>query len=252
MKISLNGRLVDIEGAPCTPSGWLIGVGIFETLRTVNGAAYAVSRHMQRAIKSASIAHVTLPQIDLVTAAVEELLLAEQFKHGLLRISFDQSGQWAAVHLPYDPITTAAKVGVHLQPLISEGETIKSYPYENRLAILKQARTLGFDEAIVSNSKGNICEGAVTNLLLEIDGRWSTPPTSDGVLPGIMRGLIIDYFQVRVASVALSRIGEITGAFMLSSLRIAQPVASIQGRTLAISKAFNDEIHAMAVLDWLG
>ena len=32
MKISYEGVLVDIESAPCTSAGWLIGAGIFETI----------------------------------------------------------------------------------------------------------------------------------------------------------------------------------------------------------------------------
>ena len=252
MKVSLNASLIEIENAPITQTGWLVGAGIFETLRTVNSSAYAYSRHMNRALKSAAIANVTLPPLDLVASAVAELLAAEPWPIGLLRVSFDKNGQWAAVHFPYQPATTTATVRIHPDCLISKGETIKSYPYENRLAILDEAKLLGFDEAIVCSTEGNICEGAVSNIIFLIDGRWVTPPTSDGVLPGIMRGLVIDYCGVGVQSVGLSQIEDITGAILLSSLRIAQSIQSIDGRELELSHAFCDEIHAMAVLHSVG
>ena len=252
MKVSMNASLIEIENAPITQTGWLVGAGIFETLRTVDSLAYAYSRHMDRAAKSAAIANVILPPLEIVASAVAQLLAAEPCPNGLLRISFDKNGQWAVVHFPYQPLSTTATVRIHPDYLISKGETIKSYPYENRLAILDEAKLLGFDEAIVCSTEGNICEGAVSNIVFHINGRWVTPPTSDGVLPGIMRGLVIDYCGVGVESVGLSQMEDITGAILLSSLRIAQSIQSIDGRELELSHAFCDEIHAMAVLHSVG
>ena len=252
MKISYNGALVDIENAPCTEAGWLIGAGIFETLRTVNGLAYAFSRHVERAQKSALIKNLELPNLAVIETAVSELLLAEPLPNGLLRISFDKNGSWAAVHLPYEPPTQAAKLRIHPQALISHGETIKSYPYGYRLAILEEAKSIGFDEAIIASTEGNICEGAVSNIIFLIDGKWITPPTSDGVLPGIMRGLVLDFCDVKIAPLHMSRINNVESAILLSSLRIAQSVESIDGRTLAPSQAFTEEIQAMAVLHSVG
>ena len=129
---------------------------------------------------------------------------------------------------------------------------IKSYPYAHRLAILEEAKLLGFDEALVCNTEGKICEGAVSNVLMKIDERWVTPPISDGILPGIMRELVIEHCAVAVESVPISKIDEVRAAILLSSLRISQPVASIEGRDLEASQAFSDEIRAMVILHSLG
>lgn len=252
MKISFNGALVDIETTPCTPTGWLQGHGIFETLRTVNGVAYAYSRHIQRAIKNAQIADINLPDLKLVSQSVGEVIEAEPHPDGLLRISFDSKGQWAVVHLPYQPQNKPATVRIHPDHHAINRQMIKSYPYGHRLAILKEAKLLGFDEALVCNIHGNICEGAVSNVIMKIDGRWVTPPTSDGILPGIMRELVIEYCGVSVESIPESRIAEVDAAILLSSLRISQPVASIEGRELESSQAFSNEIQAMVILHSLG
>ena len=79
-----------------------------------------------------------------------------------------------------------------------------------------------------------------------------TPPVSDGALPGIMRGLVIENLPVVIGSIPISRIGDITSAFLLSSLRIAQPISSIEAHHLQVSQAFKEEIHAMAVSSSLG
>ncbi len=252
MKISFNGALGDIENSPCTPTGWLQGDGIFETLRTVNGVAYAYSRHIQRAIKGAKIAQINLPELELVSQSVAAVIEAEPHPDGLLRISFGSNGQWAVVHLPYHPHNKAATVRIHPDQCAVNGQMIKSYPYVHRLAILEEAKLLGFDEALVCNTDGKICEGAVSNVIMKIEDHWVTPPTSDGILPGIMRELVIEHCGVDVESIPISRIDEVREAILLSSLRISQPVASIEGRELEPSREFSDKIRAMVILHSLG
>ena len=252
MRLSFNGELVELADAPCNESGWLLGTGIFETIKTVNGTPYALGLHLQRAVSSAEILGLNLPSTSSIELAVRELLIAEPNVNGLLRISFDVNGQWSAIHLPYQLLVASAKICVHPDPLISQGARAKSYPYDTRLAILNEAKLLGFDEAIVYNTQGNITEGAVSNIMAQIDGQWITPPISDGLLPGIMRGLVIENCRVATSSIPISHIGDITSAFLLSSLRIAQPITSIEGRRLQVSQAFKEEIHAMAARSSLG
>ena len=252
MKMGFNGALVDVEAAPCTPTGWLKGDGVFETLRTVNAAVYAYSRHIARAVIAAGIARIQLPHLDLVSQSVLDVMNAEPHADGLLRISFASNGQWAVVHLPYQPLNKPAAIRIHSDALAPNAQMIKSFPYEHRLAILEEAKLLGFDEALVCNTDGNICEGAVSNVIMKIDGRWVTPPTSDGTLPGIVRDLVIEYCGVDVESIPVSRINEVHAAILLSSLRISQPVASINGRELEPSQGFSDEIRASVILHSLG
>ena len=252
MKIIFNGELVEIEQAPCTQTGWLIGAGVFETIRTVGSQPYALDLHLQRGYKSSISLLIPMPDVELVKESISTLLASEAHENGLLRISFDQSGQWAAVHLTYQPISTSANLGIHPVALVSDGETLKRYPYEHRLSILEEARLLGFDETIVCNTEGKICEGAVSNIIVYIDGQWITPPTSDGVLPGIMRQLVLAHCDVQVKSIPLSRIDDVTCAILLSSLRIAQEVQAIAGHPLQPSHAFVDEIKAMVQLHSVG
>lgn len=57
------------------------------------------------------------------------------------------------------------------------------------------------DEAIFLNEKGHLCEGAITNVMVEIaPDIWLTPPLSDGVLPGVMRAELLARGSLKVAS----------------------------------------------------
>jgi len=252
VKVIVNGSLVALEQSQCNALGWLDGAGIFETIKTVDGKPWAMSRHMRRAVNSSARENIALPGEELFRNSVATLLEVESHPMGLLRVSFDASGNWAAVHLPYTENFSPAKVRTHPDALVIAGVPVKSYPYNHRLEILEQARLNGFDEALVTSVDKKICEGAVTNILLKIAGIWCTPPLSDGVLPGVMRALVIENCNVMVRSIAVSEIADIESAFLLSSLRIAQPIASIDGRELSQSHDFKVEIEAMALRTSVG
>lgn len=252
MKVIVNGSLVPQENSSCSNLGWLEGAGIFETIRTVDGKPWALSRHMRRAVNSAGRVKIPLPSEELVRESIATLLNAQSYPLGLLRVSFGATGNWAAAHLPYSHIVSPAKVGTHLKALPIHDVPVKSYPYNHRLEILEQAQINGFDEALVTTSEGKVCEGSVCNVLVKIAGSWCTPPLSDGVLPGVMRALVIENCAVTVRSIAVSEIESIESGFLLSSLRLAQPIASIDGRDLSQSPKFRDEIHAMALRTSVG
>jgi branched-subunit amino acid aminotransferase/4-amino-4-deoxychorismate lyase len=71
-------------------------------------------------------------------------------------------------------------------------------------------------------------------------------------LPGVVRALVIESFDVGVRSIDASEIKDIESAFLIGSLRIAQSVESIEARALVQSSDFKREIEAMAVRTSVG
>ena len=252
MKVILNGDLIDQTESMCNERGWMTGSGVFETIKTVDNLPWALSRHMRRVVSSAQTTGIKLPSEDQIRSSIEFLLSTEKFSQGVLRLSFGEGGNWTAAHLEYEPLVNPAKLVSYEKLLKSNGQPLKSFPYDHRLEILKSAQDVGADEAIVINDKGRVCEGSVTNLLLQIDGEWITPPISDGVLPGIVRALVIENCGVLVRSISESQLRQVSSGFLLSSLRIAQPIASINGRELLQSPEFRAEIEAMALRTSVG
>ncbi len=252
MKIVFNAQLIEFDDKIMSSDGWLLGSGLFETIKTVDGSAWALSRHMRRALNSAAKLGITLPSEEVLRDSIEDLITAEPQNNGALRVSFDVEGNWAAYHSEYVEKVDPARLTIEEEVQTISGTPLKTFPYSHRLDILNRAAAKGYDEAIVVNSQDKLCEGSVTNLLLKIDDTWCTPPISDGVLPGVMRALVVEYLSVRVRSIHVNEIPQIESAFLLSSLRIAQPVASIQGRDLAPSDEFAAEIRAMALRTSVG
>ena len=244
MRVIYNGEVKSIDEVPASSSGWLEGEGIFETIKSVGNKPFSLSRHIARAQSSGVALGITIPNSDQIAQGVTDLFAAVPHGLGMLRISFDNQGNWLAVHMPYAEQEKSCDVRMH--PDAVTGDVHKRFPYTNRLEILDQARVAGFDDAIVVNSQGNICEGSVTNLIANIDGRWVTPPTTDVVLPGIIRQILIENELVAIESIPADRLVEITSAFFISSLRLSHAISSIDSRPLHLSHAFGEEIKALA------
>ncbi|MBU2958375.1 aminotransferase class IV family protein [Paracoccus sp. C2R09] len=72
----------------------------------------------------------------------------------------------------------------------------------SRRAVYDRARAGlpdGVDEAILTNERGEICEGSITNLFLQMGGRLLTPPLSSGLLPGVLRQSLLQAGDVEEA-----------------------------------------------------
>ena len=56
----------------------------------------------------------------------------------------------------------------------------------------KAATQAGFADVLFCNRRGEVTEGAISNLFIEKDGRWYTPPVACGVLAGVYRRHLLE------------------------------------------------------------
>jgi len=230
------GRLLSYEDAQLDSDGWPNGAGLFETIKTVDGRPWALSRHMRRALNSARRNDQPFPNEDLIRSAVAETIAANPYPIGRLRLLFGLDGSFCVTHQQYVEINALANFGIrHLIEEVSV-PVEKRYPYTQNLQIVAEAKSAGFDDYILINQDGFITETAIANLVFQLDGEWITPPLSDGVLPGVMRALLVEKNGVIVRQITANQSHEIKSGFVVSSLKIAQPIGRIGDRILAISQ----------------
>ena len=77
--------------------------------------------------------------------------------------------------------------------------------YVNSILAKTEATLAGFDEAIILNQDGHVCEGSGENIFLAVDGKLHTPPIEDNVLPGITRDTVIQLAQNELGLEVLER-----------------------------------------------
>ena len=255
MKIWLNDAVVDSSGVELAPDNWPDGFGVFETIKTIGSVPYALNRHMRRALDAGARVGVAIPGEERVRTAIERLLAEVKHPIGRLRLLFKQDGTFIATHDAYEELHHNLKLCTYSVRIDIKGVPAKTFPYTSRLEILNAAKLQGCDEAIVINSNHEVCEGAVSNLIFYTDGMWITPPIVQGVLPGVMRALIVENLQVKVRKIDTNDLSHVQAAIVISSLKIAAPVASIDGRAmpdLEVSQLFAQQIREMAVRTSVG
>jgi para-aminobenzoate synthetase/4-amino-4-deoxychorismate lyase len=55
-----------------------------------------------------------------------------------------------------------------------------------------QAAEKGYDDVLFLNERGEVTEGAISNIVVEKDGRMFTPPVTCGLLPGVYRRHLLE------------------------------------------------------------
>ncbi len=75
------------------------------------------------------------------------------------------------------------------------------------------------DEVVLVNAAGHVTETNRSNLAVLIDGTWWTPPITDGLLPGVLRGELVDAGELIEGSVTIGQLREAEAVDVVNSLR---------------------------------
>jgi branched-chain amino acid aminotransferase len=86
-------------------------------------------------------------------------------------------------------VITASVIRNHPNALSAR---IKSLNYLNNILAKIEANDAGVPEAIMLNHEGNVSECTADNLFIVRNGEVHTPTTSDGILEGVTRKVIIE------------------------------------------------------------
>ena len=218
--------------------------GIFETIRVEDGQIFALHRHHCRAKDAAATLGFEIPDEDQVKAATELVISKENYSLARLRLKFNRNGELGIDYEPYEDPKKPAELMIFDQRNPDFQIRFKEYPYKN-YEILEIAKAQGFDDAILIAPDDQVAETSMATLALKIEGQWSTPPLSAGILNGVVRALCIESDLLQVRKVLSNELVKVESALLLSSLRNAQNVGVIAGRELAIDNEKRNEIHRL-------
>jgi branched-chain amino acid aminotransferase len=246
----MNGELLNTGDAVVSPfdHGLTVGDGVFETMKIVEGQAFALGRHIARLRRSAAGLGLVVPGTDdEVRDAVARTIEANHLADGRVRLTVtggvgplgsDRGAEGPSVIIavaPQAPWPSSATV-VTVPWRRNEHSAVaglKTTSYADNVVALRYARDKHADEAIFANTAGALCEGTGTNIFIGLGGELHTPPLSSGCLAGIIRGLVVEVCPVVEADLPLERLADADEAFLTSSTREIQPISAIDGRALA-------------------
>ena len=101
---------------------------------------------------------------------------------------------------------------------------------------LARARSDGFADALFLNERGELAEGAISSVLLLLDGAWVTPPLGTGLLPGVARARLLRTGQVTERLLSEADVRRASAVVAANGVR-----GTAQVRRLQLSTG--DELH---------
>lgn len=248
MRVWFDGSLLDDPHAPALrldDHGLTVGDGLFETLKVVDGVPFALTRHLARLTDGAALLGLVPPDLDAVRRGIGAVL-RDASPLGRLRITYtagpgpfgtarvEPTPSLIVAFAPMEPMPATASV-VRVPWVRNERSAVagvKTISFAENVVALARARELGANEALLANTIGNACEGTGSNLGYVVDGQARTPSLASGCLPGVTRGLVLEWCDVVEVDEPFDVLDRASEVFLMSSTREVQPVHRIDDREL--------------------
>ena len=293
--IWLNGEFVAWEDAKVhvLTHSMHYGTGVFEGIRayeTDRGPAiFRHQEHLDRLEKSAKLYYMDLPfSKEQIREATHELVTRNGFKSCYIRpLIWRGYGPMGLNPLdnPVEAMVACWEWGAYLG---EEGKLngvrgkVSSYrrispdslithakasgQYLNSVLAKIESLKAGYEEAILLDDKGHVCEGTGENIFVVKDGVIYTPPQSSSILDGINRKSVIQIardlgFQLVERDIARAELQLADEVFLSGTAAELTPVREVDDIevgppgpvTLEIQQLFDDALHGRApqYAEWL-
>jgi branched-chain amino acid aminotransferase len=293
----MNGDFVAWEDAKVhvLTHGLHYGTGVFEGIRAyetdLGTAIFRHDDHLDRLYRSAGLYHMPIPYtLEELRAATHELIARNGLRSCYIRpIAFRGYGQMGLYPLdaPVDVSIAVWKWGAYLgeeskqrgiRAKVSSWRRISgdsliphakaSGQYLNSVLAKIESQKAGYEEAILLDDIGHVCEGSGENIFVIRGDEIATPPSTAGILDGINRRSIKTIAQDLGHTVVDRDIdrGELYMAdevFLTGTAAELVPVREIDDHTVGggepgpitreLQRAFDDALHGRAerYRDWL-
>lgn len=250
----LNGKIISEETACINPRdrGFLLGDGLFETIRCNQGSPIALEQHWQRL--KAGAAFLQIPLLitfdDAYQNIVRLLNINQLTDHAGARITLTRGtgerGIGISPHLQPTMLITTFTINKNPNPVevcisdycVNEQSPLtrfKTLNYLNNILAHRQALASGFDDAILLNTKKKLVGASVANLFFIKNDEIFTPAIDEGALPGITRNFILQLadqngFSTHEGIYELDDLFNADEAFLTNSLISVQPVKGINSQ----------------------
>jgi aminodeoxychorismate lyase len=217
MIVFLNGKFLPEAEAvvPLNDRGFLLGDGLFETMRVANGKPFRCAQHLERLTRGADFLKIKLPFTPKeIQKFAGELIEQNTLSEAILRVTLTR-GAGARGYSPKNSGPPTLAMTLHPLPPVNADEPVQwslvtssfRIPAGDALAAFKttskilnvlaraEAEEQVADEALLLNANGEVAETAGGNIFWVYQDKICTVPTGRGVLPGITRAVVLELCQ---------------------------------------------------------
>ncbi|HUP17479.1 MAG TPA: aminodeoxychorismate synthase component I [Acidimicrobiia bacterium] len=195
---------------------------LIETIRwSADGGFWLLDRHLERLIGSARYFDIPLDPAEIRAA----LRAAVAGRSGPLRLKLTV-GRAGEISVDTGALPAAATVVAAVDSMpVDPSDIFLYHKTSNRTTYDEaRARSTNVDDVILINPSGEVTETTVGNLAVEIDGTWSTPPMSAGLLPGSYRAELIATGRLSERSITVAELKLASRLARVNALRGWEPI----------------------------
>jgi len=254
LAVTVDGRLVpaDAPALPPTERGYLVGDGLFETLKVESGKPVEAEAHLARLLASCAALAFPAPDRDALDRALKATLDGAGPAAGVLRITWSRgSGArgWAPPLAPDAhprlvvmafpapaPIAALRLISVRgLDPgALHAHKTLSGMHY---VVAADRARAAGGDDALLVDARGRVLETTAMNVFAVLNGQRVTPPATLPLFPGLGRARELARTGALERPFDLAALAHADEAYAVSALRGMVPIASVDGRAIGATRS---------------
>ncbi|MHB1697972.1 MAG: branched-chain amino acid transaminase [bacterium] len=272
-KVWMDGKFVDYKDAKVSVNSHSLhyGLGAFEGIRcyeTKKGgsAVFRLDEHIDRLYSSCHVLQIPVPyEKKEIKKAIIETVKINKFKECYIRplIFIGDGGGLGIFIKDYDTrvAISAWYWGAYLgEEALKNGirAKVSSYArfhvntfmgmskatgqYINSILAKKEVVSAGYDEAIMLDTSGFVCEASGENIFVYSGGYIKTPPLSS-VLPGITRNSVIEVMEnemglkIKEERITRDQLYVADEVFLTGTAAEVTPVREIDERKIGIGKA---------------
>jgi branched-chain amino acid aminotransferase len=231
---SVDGEIIPTMTATIglKDDGLYRGDGAFEVIRLYAGRPFALADHVDRLERSAAAIELGFDRASL-ELEIAALLDQAGAIDGQLRLIVTRGGRRIAATepLPVHAEKIALATVTYSTTVILDG--VKSLSYAANMQATRLAKAKGADEALLVRADGTVLEPPTSTIFwASPEGQLRTPALGDGVLASITRDRLVKALEVEEGSWSLDDLRAASEAFLASTVREVQAVASIDGAEL--------------------
>ncbi|AXF13389.1 aminodeoxychorismate synthase component I [Paraburkholderia caledonica] len=176
------------------------GFELFETMyATREEGARHVSRHLARLSASAATLGFQFDAASIRAQIAERCASLPAATPHRMRVALGKSGVTqitAAVLVPLADSTVDVLLATdHDFGATQAGDLLLRHKTTHRAQYdrgWREAEAKGAFDTVFFNERGELTEGGRSNVFVKLAGRWWTPPLASGVLPGVMRSILLE------------------------------------------------------------
>jgi para-aminobenzoate synthetase / 4-amino-4-deoxychorismate lyase len=167
---------------------------LIETMLWQQNQLRFLDMHLDRLQSSAAFFDIPFDRANVLSQIIAATCSLKSPNSHRIRLLFDQTGNVTIDATESTMENRTASVLLSAEPVNSKNIFLrhKTTHRERYNSEYVQALGDGFDEVIFVNERGEITEGAISNIFVQQNGKLLTPPLSSGVLPGIYRRHLLE------------------------------------------------------------